>query len=999
MAASMASYVENFISGFDDSAAKLIAKHLAAKDVSWTEIIEDLGQYLTSPTTSTRARATRLIADILHYIPNDLLTEKEVNLLITYICEKLKDHHSLQPPALYGLLALCKAPHLSSEDLSMVCHQIFTEVNCQSLAQGDRRIVFNLFYALLTTRLKDVQKLGGDFIIGFIQMMDSEKDPRNLVISFACAQIIIRNIPLGAFKEEMFEVVSCYFPIDFSPSQTDPSGIKKEDLILGLRACLAASPLFAEYCLPLLMEKLTSELKSAKIDALETLAACAKTYGANNLYEFQSAFFSSIKKEVFLSGDPAVETAALSALTSLVTAIATGVTTSNKRHSLEGFVDEILQECKNHLLQPELMLMLSTGRLLQSVAMATSQSCDQVVRAVMPLLVDTFNKQTQSTPKHNVVLVVNGFIGVTQCFTYSDNNPNPILTYKAQLVDMYKKSLGEDTSSIQVLGLRGLDKLLVLGAQQFSPDEVSDVAQLLLDTITQVACEDSVRCECTDVLRNVMCTNPSLAENTVYPTLFKLLHNENMEVPGQECLDRPGVLEVIAGITKGSHCLQLATKEIYKLLNNETFHSLYPSVTKCLARLSSSCSSDPACLGSLTGGVKVIHNLVVSRCRVEAWYRVLSDVEVLSNLAEFIRHQAAHWDHSVSSEMQSLFMESFFRNVSSNDNQDNFCPLKASCDTVFVSLLTPVLASGTKQCDHVHFPELTARLAGFMLEPLDPAPHLTVCKCLAAIINKEPLGKTLDELLTSIKDKLTSVLELQGQGHHVSALSWVTKALVLRGHSFVKDFVNMMFNLLGSSDLGHSAAAGFCTLLTDQSDVLTSEMHANIRIMYRQRFFVEYLSSIVSGYQASGPETKQNWLLALSYLMQGLDKHVLIPELNKIYPLLVQSLLQDDLDLQLVTMETLSDLICSAPEVISKQIDSLIPKLLKMTTYKPSMKVRISALKCLAGLCSLPIPVLVPYKAQVVRALVPVLGDRKRLVRAQAVTARQEWIMFDAEDK
>jgi len=45
----------------------------------------------------------------------------------------------------------------------------------------------------------------------------------------------------------------------------------------------------------------------------------------------------------------------------------------------------------------------------------------------------------------------------------------------------------------------------------------------------------------------------------------------------------------------------------------------------------------------------------------------------------------------------------------------------------------------------------------------------------------------------------------------------------------------------------------------------------------------------------------------------------------------------DDLDLQLVTMETLSELICSAPQVVDKQIDSLLPRLLIMSCYKPSM--------------------------------------------------------------
>lgn len=59
-----------------------------------------------------------------------------------------------------------------------------------------------------------------------------------------------------------------------------------------------------------------------------------------------------------------------------------------------------------------------------------------------------------------------------------------------------------------------------------------------------------------------------------------------MEVPGQECLDRPAVLEVIAGITKGPNCLQLATCQLYKLLNDESESLLRSSASNNLKILS-----------------------------------------------------------------------------------------------------------------------------------------------------------------------------------------------------------------------------------------------------------------------------------------------------------------------------------------------------------------------------------------------------------------------------
>lgn len=39
-----------------------------------------------------------------------------------------------------------------------------------------------------------------------------------------------------------------------------------------------------------------------------------------------------------------------------------------------------------------------------------------------------------------------------------------------------------------------------------------------------------------------------------------------MEIPGQERLDRAGLLDMVAAITRGANNVQLVTQELYKLL-------------------------------------------------------------------------------------------------------------------------------------------------------------------------------------------------------------------------------------------------------------------------------------------------------------------------------------------------------------------------------------------------------------------------------------------------
>ena len=58
---------------------------------------------------------------------------------------------------------------------------------------------------------------------------------------------------------------------------------------------------------------------------------------------------------------------------------------------------KFISEVKQHLLEPELMLMLSTGRLLQAVAKGSSAACCQVLDTTIPMLIETHSKQTEVT--------------------------------------------------------------------------------------------------------------------------------------------------------------------------------------------------------------------------------------------------------------------------------------------------------------------------------------------------------------------------------------------------------------------------------------------------------------------------------------------------------------------------------------------------------------------------------------------------------------------------
>ena len=77
--------------------------------------------------------------------------------------------------------------------------------------------------------------------------------------------MIIETVPLDPLEEDVFESMACYFPIDFTPAQS--SAISRDDLINALRKCLTCHASFAPFAVPLFLEKLDSDLDSAKLDS------------------------------------------------------------------------------------------------------------------------------------------------------------------------------------------------------------------------------------------------------------------------------------------------------------------------------------------------------------------------------------------------------------------------------------------------------------------------------------------------------------------------------------------------------------------------------------------------------------------------------------------------------------------------------------------------------------------------------------------------------------
>jgi DNA repair/transcription protein MET18/MMS19 len=140
-------------------------------------------------------------------------------------------------------------------------------------------------------------------VFGYIQTIDSERDPRNLMIVFETTEEIVKNLKgFTRFTEDLFDVTSCYYPVNFTPKENDL--ITKEMLSNTLKKTLTSTPFFAEHFFPFVLEKLSGSLFDTKVDCLHTLLYSLQRFDLSSFTPFALDVWNSLRDEVFNSTDP-----------------------------------------------------------------------------------------------------------------------------------------------------------------------------------------------------------------------------------------------------------------------------------------------------------------------------------------------------------------------------------------------------------------------------------------------------------------------------------------------------------------------------------------------------------------------------------------------------------------------------------------------------------------------------------------------------------------------
>jgi hypothetical protein len=285
-------------------------------------LLRELGVYVTSEESKVRYLALLLLASALEH-PRLRVSDREALATLQFLLGRLGDYPSVEG-CLRGMEALATGPQYAAQHsttladaAARICDTITREMHVPAMERPIRQRVFELFAALLrhgpsraalgrAATWEDSDWKGwGELLRGVCLAMDGEKDPRCLLVCFGVLDEAVRAADsaggsssssstappssssssssgsggsAGWVVEEVFDVTGCYFPISFRPPRNDPHKITRHMLRSSLERVLTASGALGPHVVPLVLEKLGSSVREAKLDALRLLTAGAFSY-------------------------------------------------------------------------------------------------------------------------------------------------------------------------------------------------------------------------------------------------------------------------------------------------------------------------------------------------------------------------------------------------------------------------------------------------------------------------------------------------------------------------------------------------------------------------------------------------------------------------------------------------------------------------------------------------------------------------------------------------
>ncbi|KAL3986387.1 Dos2-interacting transcription regulator of RNA-Pol-II family protein [Acanthocheilonema viteae] len=280
--------------------------------------------------------------------------------------------------------------HMTSNYIQRLFDTLFGKRQVQIYAQKERFLFYQILDILLYKYFKELST-NAQFVSYFISSISGERDPRCLILIFrlfctVCKYFSSGDFPRNLFdihSSDLFDVVACYYPIEFNYNSKERPEITKELLSSGCESCLLIDEEFAPFVFELIIEKLLDSEYSinTKLEVCSFLAKACAVFPCYHLVSHIDQLCVGIRSILFnlpksVDDDYVPEPISV-AISSMLKSLKE-VNIKDKEQRIERICQEFIEKGEIFVLQTELGL---TSRMLAffKILLRSSESSFKIV--------------------------------------------------------------------------------------------------------------------------------------------------------------------------------------------------------------------------------------------------------------------------------------------------------------------------------------------------------------------------------------------------------------------------------------------------------------------------------------------------------------------------------------------------------------------------------------------------------------------------------------------
>ena len=183
--------------------------------------------------------------------------------------------YSTVDTAIEGVLLLCLSNYSLNNNpvfIFAIKHVFSGKIDVQVLNPDIRSLLFQTLHLLLSEHADLCETEGGStFIRAVIGIVDEQREPENVILAFKVNQLLTNRLSISKeLTEPLFESLSCYFPLLFTPPPN--CKVSEAQLENTLNDSLLSSLYIQEYTLDLALSKLISPSSKVRKASLNLLS-------------------------------------------------------------------------------------------------------------------------------------------------------------------------------------------------------------------------------------------------------------------------------------------------------------------------------------------------------------------------------------------------------------------------------------------------------------------------------------------------------------------------------------------------------------------------------------------------------------------------------------------------------------------------------------------------------------------------------------------------------